>query len=202
MARLWNRFINVENLMLKKCLFYWDLNDNAGWGAELKNVFNEFDMDDIFVNRSLCDLDNVSQRILELVTVKWRDDIVSKPKFRTYIKFKDALNPENYAISIINRQRRAITAQLRIGILPIKIETGRFRHMPLEERICGLFRMNVIEDEEHFLCKCPIYDLWHSLYRKAQDVCFDFNTYTSEEKLISLEICVEGCFNIHSKCLE
>ena len=47
--------------------------------------------------------------------------------------------------------------------------------------------MNEIEDEEHFLCKCQENDyLRHSLYRKSQDVCFDFNTYTSEEKLISL----------------
>ena len=57
--------------------------------------------------------------------------------------------------------------------------------MPLEERIFELCRMNEIEYEENFLCKCPLYDhLRHSLYRKAQDVCLDFNT--SEENLISL----------------
>ena len=94
----------MENSRLTKCIFKWDLNENAGWSAELKSVFNELDMDDIFVNRSLCDIDNVIQRMLELATVKWKDDIVSKPKFRTYMKFKDALNPENYAMSIINRQ--------------------------------------------------------------------------------------------------
>ena len=93
----------MENSRLTKCIFNWDLNENAGWGAELISVFDELDMDDIFVNRSLCDLDNVNQRILELATVKWRDDIVSKPKLGTYIKFKDALNPENYAMSILNR---------------------------------------------------------------------------------------------------
>ena len=156
-------------------------------GCRIEKCFNELDMDDVFVNRALCDLDYVYQRILELATVKWKDDIVSKPKLRTSVKFKDALNPENYAMSIINRQKRALTAQLRMGILPIKIETGRFRNMPLEERICELCRMNEIEGEEHFLCKWPVHDdLRHSLYRKAQDVCFDFDTYTSEGKLISL----------------
>ena len=67
-------------------------------------------MDDIFINRSLCDIDNINQRILELATVKWKDDIVSKLKLRTYIKFKDALKPENDAMSIITRQKRALTA--------------------------------------------------------------------------------------------
>ena len=90
-------------------------------------------------------------------------------------------------MSIINHQKRALTTKLGMGILPIKIETDRIINMPLEERICELCRMNEIEDEEHFLCKCPVYDdLRYSLYRRAQDVCFDFNTYTSEEKLISL----------------
>ena len=74
-----------------------------------------------------------------------------------------------------------------MGILPIKIETGRFKNMPLKEHTCELCRMDEIEDKEHFLCKCPVYDdLRHSLYRKAQDVCHDFNTYTSEEKVVSL----------------
>ena len=105
------RFIKMENSRLTKCIFNWDLNENAGWGAELKSVFNKLDMGDVFVNRLLCGLDNVNQRILELATVKWKDDIVSKPKLRTFIKFKDALNPVNYAMSIINRQKRALTAQ-------------------------------------------------------------------------------------------
>ena len=68
-----------------KCIFNWDLKESTGWGAELKNVFNELDMDELFVNGSLCDLDNVNQRILELATVKWKDHIVSKPKLRIYI---------------------------------------------------------------------------------------------------------------------
>ena len=150
MARLWNRFINMENSRLTKCIFNWDLNESAGWGAELKSVFNKLDTGDVFVNRLLCGLNNVNQRILELATVKWQDDIVSKPKLRTYIKFKDALNPVNYPMSIINRHKRALTAQLRMRILSIKIETGRFRNMPLDERICELCRINEIEDEEHF----------------------------------------------------
>ena len=38
-----------------------------------------------------------------------------------YIEYKDALNPENYAMSIMNWQERALTSQLRMGILAIKI---------------------------------------------------------------------------------
>ena len=83
-------------------------------------------------NRMLCDLGKVNQRIMELPTVKWKDDIISKLKLRTYIKFKKAFNPENNALSSINRQKRALAIQLSMGTLPIKIETWQFRNMPLE----------------------------------------------------------------------
>ena len=71
------------------------------------------------------------------------------------------------------------------GYCLLKYHTGRFRNIPLEERACGLCRMNEIEDEEHVLCKCPVYDdLRQSLYLNARDVCIDFDTYNCEEKLI------------------
>ena len=130
--------------------FNWDLNKDAGWGVELKSVFSELDMGGIFVSRMLCDLDKVNQKVQELALIRGKDDVVSKQKLRTHIKFEDALNHENYAMSIMSRQKRALTAQLRMGILPIKGETGRFRYTPLAELICALCRMNEIEDEEHF----------------------------------------------------
>ena len=74
-------------------------------GAELKSGFNELDMGDVFVNRMLCDLDYVNKMTMELTTVKWTDDIVREPKLGTSFNFKDALNPENYAMLIINRQK-------------------------------------------------------------------------------------------------
>ena len=94
-------------------------------------------MDDVFVNRSLCDLDNVNQRIKELATVKWKDDVVSKPKLRTCINFEDALNPENYAMSIINRQKRALTAQLSLWYpYCVYIESIKYIIHALEIHVC------------------------------------------------------------------
>ena len=49
-------------------------------------------------------------------------------------------------------------AQFRFGILPLNIETGRFRNQALEEKLCTLCEFNEIEDESHFLFKCSLYD--------------------------------------------
>ena len=56
-----------------------------------------------------------------------------------------------------NRKKRSFVAQLRLGILPLNIEVGRFRGVKLEERICEICKNNSIEDEFHFVCVCSAY---------------------------------------------
>ena len=117
-----------------------------------------------------------------------------KPKWRTSLKLLLIL--KNYAMSIINRQKRALTVQLGMGILPTKIETGRFRNMSREELFMSYVEWMKLKT---FLRKCPVYDdLKQLLYRKAQSVSFDFNTYGSEEKLISLMKYVWSKVSIYS----
>lgn len=57
----------------------------------------------------------------------------------------------------ISKSQRSILAQFRCGILPIRIETGRYKGEPLDERICNFCVLNEIEDESHFLLNCTIY---------------------------------------------
>lgn len=47
-------------------------------------------------------------------------------------------------------------AQFRCDILPIRIETARYKGEPLDEIICNFCILNKIEDESHFLLKCVI----------------------------------------------
>ncbi len=57
----------------------------------------------------------------------------------------------------MSRPERSLLAQLGIGVLPLKIETGRYNNVTVvEDRICELCDLD-IEDENHFVCSCPIY---------------------------------------------
>ena len=58
----------------------------------------------------------------------------------------------------MSRGLRSVIAQLRSCTLPLKIETGRFNHILLEERICDLCNLNQVESESHFMFNCPLYD--------------------------------------------
>ena len=96
---------------------------------------------------------------------KWKTDILSKPKLRTYVTFKSVLQTEEYLRNNISRHKRSLLAQLRLGILPLEIEVGRFRNIPVENRLCKCCDNNVVENEFHFVSECVRYaDLRTVLY--------------------------------------
>ena len=82
---------------------------------------------------------------------KWYQAIQTKPKLRFYKLFKTKLNVENYVLYNLEPIQRSLTAQLRAGILPLFIETGRFYNIKLEDRICKLCNMDKIDNEIHVL---------------------------------------------------
>ena len=58
---------------------------------------------------------------------------------------------------ILQRYHRPLLSQIRSGTLPIRIESGRFRNEPLEDRLCILCETNDVEDEIHFILFCSKY---------------------------------------------
>ena len=62
--------------------------------------------------------------------------------------------------------------QFRHGILPLKVETGRFQNISLHDRVCEFCKLNEVEDEIHFLCRCSLYNhLRQCLYQTALIDC-------------------------------
>ena len=73
-----------------------------------------------------------------------------KPKFRTYVQFKTEFGTENYVQGCMHRGRRSLFAQFRAGVLPLAIECGRWRYIPVEEHVCESCGDNKVDDEIHF----------------------------------------------------
>ncbi len=81
----------------------------------------------------------------------WPTKSMAKPKLRTCIEYKEQLDAGKYVACHLSRKERSYLAQLRLGILPIKLETNCFENIIAEERLCELCDARVVEDEEHFL---------------------------------------------------
>ena len=78
-------------------------------------------------------------------------------KLRIYKKFKDTFETESYVRTVMSRAHRSALAKFRCGVAPIRLETGRYEGLPVDQRLCP-FCENCIEDEYHVILKCPQYD--------------------------------------------
>ena len=77
-------------------------------------------------------------------------------KLRTYRMIKTEFETEAYVKCILGRQQKSALARFRCGTAVICIETGRYEGLPENETICPVCE-NVVEDEYHVLCQCPLY---------------------------------------------
>ncbi len=61
------------------------------------------------------------------------------------------MKTEDYAKYCLNRNGCSIISQFRIGILPLHIETEKFRHVKTDERKCHVCNNDDLVNELHFL---------------------------------------------------
>ena len=104
-------------------------------------------------------------------------------KLRTYAKFKFSFGIENY-VKAFNLSKRKMFTRLRISSHNLAIEKGRHLRIPKSDDIvcnfcnnkkgdcsCDTFKYNrlcqvcnVVEDEQHFLLKCSLYENSRKLF--------------------------------------
>ena len=182
MFKLWYRCLTMENGRLTKSVFLWDYENGRGWSNELKQILSQLEMDDVFTSKSVIDLNYAWSKITELACERWKIELRSKPKLLTYMLLKGDMNTEPYANYCYNRQTRSLLAQFRLGILPLHIETGRFKRLPVEERVCKNCESADVENE-HFLCSCTLYaGIRQALYEKVSENMPHFINLVDAEK--------------------
>ena len=143
-------------------------------------------MEGNFDQREIIAVTQVENLLKEKFETKWKNDVLMKPKLRTYCKFKETFQTEQYVKFNLNRRERSLTAQYRLGILPIHVETGRYRGTPLEERFCFHCK-DKVEDEIHLLLDCPLYSFQRcNLFQTVKLTLPYFENCTIEQKLCIL----------------
>ncbi len=77
----------------------------------------------------------------------------------------------------LDRYDKCLLSQFRYGILPLEIETGRYKNLAREQRQCTLCNSGSIEDQIHFAFTCPVYN----------DARAEFNK-TCKERIVGWDI--------------
>jgi len=160
MLNLWNRLINMAPSRLTYKVFLWDLSYcdiSNTWANEIQLILQELSLVDVFELKVECDMQLAYNNMLEFEQLRWQVHRTTMDKLRYYNLFKADYSPEPYLLSNISKRQRSLLAQFRAGILPLEIETGRFKNIPLNQRICKICSLNEVEDELHFLLFCPAY---------------------------------------------
>ena len=108
----------------------------------------------------------------------------SLPKLRTYVLIADFTANKAFIKKPLSFIQRKFLAKFRLGVLQIRLETGRYERpkLPAIERTCKICNLNTVEDETHYLLYCPKYsDLRQTLFDRVEDPAFD--NMQEQEKL-------------------
>ena len=214
----WNRLRNLDNDRLNRKVLVWA--DSFGgpnkrnWNFKIKDKFKECDILESyvlnndtsnfsFIKNTICD------KIFNAYMSKWHTDLNRTTalrgnglnKLRVYRQFKHSFNTEQYMLINMPISARSAYAKFRCGVAPIRVETGRYEHLPLESRTCVCCPTEV-ENEEHVLLVCPLYDdIRDNLFRKLN--YFNFQNSSNHDKLSvilgaidNIDLCAKTCKDI------
>ena len=185
LIRFWNHIVDLDSNRLPRKIFDIEFNAKLSWCSDLQSLFTDLQMQNYFEHElKIRDINGVKNILNNNYEQHLLREINSKPKLRTYKLVKPHCKTETYVMKHMARRKRSIYAQFRIGILPLKVETGRFTNIPLEDRVCDYCDSGEVEDEAHFLFDCTLYiDLREVLIHTCLGKNGNFRNFDRLEKM-------------------
>jgi len=171
-------------------IYVWDRNlAESGqiitWSSEVKSILYQHNLAKIFDDEQIFPTKEITLKLktsmYEMQQQIIKNECKNKPKLRTFMLFKDfGPLPPHVGKPLSFVERKSIS-KLRLGILPLRIETARYARpiLPENQRVCYC-ESGEIESEYHAMFSCSKYDsLWDAWLRK---VCTPANFHELEMK--------------------
>ena len=194
MLKFYNRLLSMNNDRLTRQAFEADLSQNtsSNWSGTVKQILHDIGREGNIENFEKIDISYATEKFKELTNREFQENVEVKPKLRSYKLFKKHVETERYVTANLSKYERSLMAKLRSGTLQLAIETGRFRNIEIENRLCILCNQNQVENEIHFLCFCPFYhDLRQKLYR---ELTIDPKSFENNNDLFVEVMCSEKIY--------
>ena len=133
------------------------------------------------------------QRVESCFDLFWKTQInfkkldvqgIDHNKLRFYSTLKNSFKREPYIDKVMSRNQRAWITRIRSSSSNLGIELGRYKNIPLSSRKCSFCSLDEIDDEQHFLMKCPIFNLKRAcFFGKLGSVTPPFISMSDENRL-------------------
>ena len=130
------------------------------WVSNVKNIFEELGLNDLWYNNGSMDIKHivyiVKQRLIDIYKQTVLADVNSSAKCIMYKHIVDKVILQPYLSKPISNYSKKLICKFRLSSHCLAIETGRYKNIPVERRKCPSCKTD-IEDEFHFMLKCPTY---------------------------------------------
>ncbi len=155
MVRYRNKLVKMSEDRLPAIINRWDKSLNTqAWHSQVSQVLAYADVLPENEN-DYVDIDALSSHLKVLNRNKWFVNAQTKSKLEVFLEVVDRDNQQVVVRSNLSRRRRSLVTKIKCGVLPLIVETGRFKNTPRELRLCQICEENQIETEYHFLFDCP-----------------------------------------------
>lgn len=150
-----NRIIKMPEHRWPKIIWDWSLAENVeSWCYYVKLILSEIGLPDHENLYNQTDLEYVSKKLIDISQNKWHLEALGKPKLCTFVEIHNFEEHKLLLKANLERKHRSLVAKLKSGILPLRLETGHYKGMNREDRLCQVCDKNKVEDEVHFLFVC------------------------------------------------
>ena len=189
----WERIREGKCNILLAAAFQEAAMENLPWIASIKQTFETNGLLHLFhsteseVEESKTPNNVLFQRLKDQYHQSAFEEVKNSSKLIFYNNLKTRSGMEKYLTNITNVKHRTAITRLRMSSHNLNIEEGRYTAIPREERLCSLCK-NGVEDETHFLVKCPMYNNI-KYYMSEHNNILTSNIYSDQDKAINLMTC-------------
>ncbi len=163
----------MDNGRLNKKVFLWDRAlCKENWSSSYKGILEDMNLGNYWMNNRILPLELAKIKVYERLERDWKHHCSTKDKLRTYRIFKHDMTVASHLNCNMPKYQRSLISQLRLGVLPLRIETGRFTGLDVADRLCQVCTDNLIEDEAHFLFECSEYNEYRHELETAVNATF------------------------------
>ena len=180
-----------NRLMYK--IYIWDrkLNEShqiVTWSSEVKSILHQHNLAYIFKNQQIFSTKEITSKLKSSMREKQQEllktECQNKPKLRTFMLFKDFQILPPHVGKPLSFVERKTLSKLRLGILPIRIETALYVRLilPEDQRLCYC-NSGEVESDYYVLFECPMYDHLRESWLNKLCIPENFHNLEQNEKL-------------------
>lgn len=182
---LWTRILRMKDIRLTKKIYLAGekISEEKGvatWAGGIAGMLRSRGLGWMWDERGQAERKILQQwgarakrAVAEAEEGEWRQRMQGKKKLLEYANSKKALQRERYLEIVQYALDRKLYTELRLGILKVREEVGRWTEEVVEERKCMVCMSGEVETRRHAMLRCEAYKTvregwWRKIVEKAR----------------------------------